>query len=82
MLLFGPPKMRGETLGVAFLSSFGGSILGLLGGALNLALGQHRSGDFGSSVFIVWSSGVALILGLLLAWGKKRWEPAPGTPPK
>jgi hypothetical protein len=53
MLLFGPPKMRGETLGLAFLSSFGGSILGLLGGALNLALGQHPSGDFGSSVFIV-----------------------------
>lgn len=82
ILLFGPPQMRGEALGVALLSSFGGSILGFLGGALNIALGQHRSGDVGYTVFIFWQSGVALILGLLLAWGKKRWEPAPGTPPK
>jgi hypothetical protein len=78
MLLFGPEKMRGQSLGVAFLCSFGGGILGLLGGALNLALGEHRSGDRGSYlgpwVFIIWQCGVALMLGLLLAWGERQSE--------
>jgi hypothetical protein len=86
ILLFGPAGMRGESLGLAFLCSFCGSILGLLGGELNLALGHLQRGDsgsyFGSWVFIVWQSGVALTLGVLLARGKRRWEPTRGTPPK
>ncbi len=80
MLLFGPAQMRGDTLGLALFGALGGSILGLLGGELDRAVGLHRVGDFGASVFLVWQSGVALILGLLLKWGQKKYLSASQTP--
>lgn len=81
MLLFGPAEMRGDTLGLAFFGSLGGGILGLLGGELDRAIGPQK-GDFGASVFLVWQSGVALMLGLLLKWGRKRYDSASQTPTK
>jgi hypothetical protein len=80
MLLFGPAEMRGDTLGLAFFGALAGSILGLLGGELDRAVGPHRAGDFGASVFFVWQSGIALILGLLLRWGQKRYLSESQTP--
>jgi hypothetical protein len=80
MLLFGPAEMRGDALGLAFFGALGGGILSLLGGELDRATGPHRAGDFGASVSFVWQSGVALILGLLLRWGQKRYLSAPRTP--
>jgi hypothetical protein len=80
MLLFGPAEMRGDTLGLAFFGALGGGILGLLGAELDRAVGPHRAGDFGVSVFFVWQSGIALILGLLLRWGQKRYLSASQTP--
>jgi hypothetical protein len=79
MLLFGPTDMRGDTLGLAFFGSLGGGILGLVGAELDRAIGLHRVGDFGASVFLVWQSGVALLLGLLLKWGQKRYASASQT---
>lgn len=73
-LLFGPAEMRGDTLGLAFFGGLGGSILGLFGGELERAIGPHRPGDIGMSVYFVWQTGVALILGLLLRWGQKRYS--------
>jgi hypothetical protein len=80
MLLFGPAEMRGDTLGLAFFGAVGGGILGLLGGVLDRAIGSHGAGDFGASVYFVWQSGIALILGLLLRWGQKRYLAVPQTP--
>lgn len=79
MLLFGPADMRSDMLGLAFFGALGGSILGLLGGALDRAIGPHRAGDFGASVFFVWQSGVALMSGLLVRWGQKRYLSASQT---
>jgi hypothetical protein len=80
MLLFGPAEMRGDTLGLAFFGALGGSILGLLGGELDRAVGPHKAGDLGASVFFVWQSGIALLLGLLLRWGQKRYLSASQMP--
>jgi hypothetical protein len=80
LLLFGPAEMRGDALGLAFFGALGGGILGLLGGELDRAIGLPRSGDFGASVFFVWQSGIAFILGLLLRWGQKRYLSAFQTP--
>ena len=80
MLLFGPPEMRGDTLGLAFFGALGGGILGLLGAELDRTVGLHKVGDLGVALFFVWQSGVALILGLLLRWGQKRYLSAPQTP--
>ena len=82
MLLFGPAEMRGDTLGLALFGSFGGGILGLLGGELDRAIGLPKVGNFDSPVFLVWQSGVALILGVLLKWGRKRYVSATQTPTK
>ena len=82
MLLFGPAEMRGDALGLAFFGALGGGILGLLGEELDRAIGLHRAADFGASVFLVWQSGVALILGVLLKWGRKRYVSATQTPTK
>ena len=73
MLLFGPAEMRGDGLGLAFFGGLGGGILSLLGGELDRAVGLQTAGDIGVSVFFVWQSGVALILGVLLRWGQKRY---------
>lgn len=80
MLLFGPAEMRGDALGLAFFGALGGGILGLLGGALDRAVGPYKPGDIGAFVYFVWQSGVALILGLLLRWGQKHYLSASQTP--
>lgn len=74
MLLFGPKGMRGDTLGLAFVGALGGAVLGLLGGALDRKIGKSTPGNFGVSVYFVWQSGVALILGVLLRWGRKQYS--------
>ena len=79
-LLFGPAEMRGDTLGLAFFGALGGGILGLLGAELDRAVGLPKVGDLGVALFFVWQSGIALILGLLLRWGQKRYLSAPQTP--
>jgi hypothetical protein len=73
MLLFGPPEMLGDSLGLAFVGALGGAILGVLGGALDRKIGTPKPGDFGACVYFVWQSGVALMLGLLLRWGQKQY---------
>jgi hypothetical protein len=73
MLLFGPKGMRSDTLGLAFVGALGGAVLGLLGGALDRKIGKPTPGNFGVSVYFVWQSGVALILGVLLRWGRKQY---------
>jgi len=77
MFLFGPAEMRGDALGLAFFGGLGGSILGLLGGTLDRSIGPHQPGNFGASVYFVWQPGVALLLGLLLRWGQKKYLSAP-----
>jgi hypothetical protein len=80
VLLFGPAEMRGDALGLAFFGALGGGILGLLGAELDRVVGLQKVGDLGVSVFFAWQSGIALILGLLLRWGQKRYLSAPRTP--
>jgi hypothetical protein len=80
MMLFGPAEMLADTLGLAFVGSWGGAIVGLVGGALDRKIGPHDPGSFGASVYFVWQSGVALILGLLLRWGQKQYRTASQTP--
>lgn len=65
--------MLSDTLGLAFFGALGGAVLGLLGGALDRKIGKPTPGNFGFSVYLVWQSGVALILGVLLRWGRKRY---------
>jgi hypothetical protein len=74
MVLFGPEGMLSDTLGLAFVGALGGAVLGLLGGALDRKIGKLTPGNFGVSVYFVWQSGVALILGVLLRWGRKRYS--------
>jgi len=74
MLLSGPAEMRGDALGLAFFGGIGGSVLGLLEGALDRAIAPHQPGNFDASVYFVWQPGVALILGLLLRWGQQQYR--------
>jgi hypothetical protein len=76
MLIFGPKEMRSDTLGLAVVGALGGAVLGLLGGLLDRKIGKPTPGDFGIAVYCVWQSGVGLILGVLLRWGRNRYAPA------
>jgi hypothetical protein len=75
-LIFGPKEMRSDSLGLAVVGALGGAVLGLLGGVLDRKIGKPSPGDFGVSVYCVWQSGVALILGVLLRWGRNQYRPA------
>jgi len=69
-LLFGLPNKRGFMLSVTLLCSTGGGVLVLPGTALDRLIG-HGPGGIGFGLLTMWQSGVALILGLLLAWARK-----------
>ena len=80
MMLFGPAEMLADTLGLAFVGSWGGAVLGVIGGALDRKIGTPQPGSFGATVYFVWQPGVALILGVLVRWGQKQYRTASQTP--
>ena len=80
MMLFGPAEMLADTLGLAFVGSWGGAVFGLIGGALDRKIGTPQPGSFGATVYFVWQPGVALILGVLVRWGQKQYRTASQTP--
>jgi len=71
-VLYAEHHSRAETWLVALLGSLGGGILGLLGGWLEHAVGQHPEGTIPVAVFAVWQVGVALMLGFVLIRDNKR----------
>jgi hypothetical protein len=65
MVLFGPSRVIGKTFGATLLCAIGGGIFGLLGGAIDRLVGPANN-NTEAGVFVVWQTGVALLLGLLL----------------
>jgi hypothetical protein len=80
MMLFGPTEMLADTLGLAFVGSWGGAVLGLIGGALDRKIGTPQPGSFGAAVYFVWQPGVALILGVLVRRAENQYRTASQTP--
>jgi hypothetical protein len=69
MLLFGPPEMSRAAVGATCMLVALCGFLALVAGAADRQLG--RANFSMAAVFIVWQSGVALMLGLLLRWTRE-----------
>lgn len=67
ILLFGPSAMSRWVIGAIVLCTVGGGVLGILGGEIDRQLSPANN-NTQAGVFVVWQTGVALMLGLLLQW--------------
>jgi hypothetical protein len=68
--LFGTAYTSAAALGFAVLGGFVGGVLGLIGGALDRTYESHHPGEFSIWVYLIWQTGIALTLGLILRWGQ------------
>jgi hypothetical protein len=66
VLLFGPAELRRKPLGTTFSCTLVGGLLGLSGAEIDRLLLPSQFTQAG--VYVIWQTGIALLLGLLLRW--------------
>jgi hypothetical protein len=79
MVLFGPPRATDKAWGATLLGAIGGGMFGLLGGAIDRMAGPVNN-NTETGVFVVWQTGVALVLGALLDMARESRAPSSEQP--